>query len=169
MDKPETNAAGVVALPLSFEAFYAEEHERLFGLMCLVSRDRSEAEEITQEAFVRVWERWLQVSAMGSPAGYLYRIAMNEFRNRDRRAALGRRLFPHAVPRRSTHSTDEATVLLHEALRMLEPRQRAALILTELLGYSAKEAGRALGVKPSTIGALKYQGRARLREAEIND
>jgi DNA-directed RNA polymerase specialized sigma24 family protein len=54
-------------------------------------------------------------------------------------------------------------VLLSEALRALTPRQRAALVLTELLGYSAEDAARALGVRVSTIGVLKHRGRIELR------
>jgi DNA-directed RNA polymerase specialized sigma24 family protein len=61
----------------------------------------------------------------------------------------------------------DAAVMLSEALRALTSRQRAALVLTELLGYSADEAAEALGVKASTIGALKYQGRAALKR-EVN-
>jgi RNA polymerase sigma-70 factor (ECF subfamily) len=160
---------GPIALSLAFEAFYAEQQTRLFGLMCLVTADRSEAEEITQEAFVRVWERWARVAVMDSPGGYLQRTAMNEFRRRTRRSALATRFLPRLAQGRNPQDPSEATVMLHEALAVLEPRQRAALVLTELLGYSAEEAGRVLGVKPSTIGALKYQGRARLNEVEIDD
>lgn len=160
---------GPIAPTLAFEAFYVEEQSRLFGLMCLVTGDRSEAEEITQEAFVRVWERWARVAMMESPGGYLHRTAMNEFRRRARRRALANRFLPRLAQGRYAQDPGEGTVMLHEALRVLEPRQRAALVLTELLGYSAEEAGRVLGVKPSTIGALKYQGRARLKEVEIDD
>jgi DNA-directed RNA polymerase specialized sigma24 family protein len=43
-------------------------------------------------------------------------------------------------------------------------------VLTELLGYTGEDAGKALGVKASTIAALKHQGRAALkRDAERND
>lgn len=158
-----------IAPTLVFEAFYAGEHARLFGLMWLVTGDRSEAEEITQEAFVRVWERWARVAALERPGGYLQRTAMNEFRRRARRRALATKFLPRLAQGRRAEDPNEGTVLLHEALQVLEPRQRAALVLTELLGYSAQEAGRVLGVKASTIGALKYQGRARLKEVEIDD
>ena len=39
----------------------------LFGALCLITRDRHEAEEIAQDTFVRVWERWGRVSAMAAP------------------------------------------------------------------------------------------------------
>ena len=72
---------------------------------------------------------------MESPGGYLHRTAMNEFRRRARRRALANRFLPRLAQGRYAQDPGEGTVMLHEALRVLEPRQRAALVLTELLGY----------------------------------
>src|SRR6266508_1739414 len=74
-----------------FESFYEGERHRLFGALCLITGDRYEAEELAQDAFIAVWERWDRVRAMDSPTGYLYRTAMNAFRKRRRRAALALR------------------------------------------------------------------------------
>jgi RNA polymerase sigma-70 factor (ECF subfamily) len=49
------------------------------------------------------------------------------------------------------------------ALGQLTPRQRAALVLTEMIGYSSEEAASILGVRPGTVRALAFQGRAALR------
>jgi DNA-directed RNA polymerase specialized sigma24 family protein len=52
----------------------------------------------------------------------------------------------------------------------LSRRQRAALVLTELLGFTSEEASRALGVKPVTVRVLASQGRAAMKqELERND
>ena len=147
----------------AFEEFFELERDHLCDLLSLVTGDRSEAEEIAQDAFVLVWERWDRVRLMDSPAGYLYRTAINTFRKRYRRARLFGRLAVSLSPRTSSSPAD-APVLLSEALRALTPRQRAALVLTELLGYSAEDAARALGVKVSTIGVLKHRGRTALRQ-----
>src|SRR2546426_3568933 len=82
---PDTESA------LDFETFFASQHGNLFSALCLVTRNRHEAEEIMQEAFTTVWERWDRVVAMSDPAGYLYRTAMNVFRKRYRRAKLALR------------------------------------------------------------------------------
>src|SRR5688572_23341004 len=74
-----------------FEAFFESEQRRLFGTLCLVTGNRSEAEELMQEAFLRVWERWDSVSSLNDPPGYLYRTAFNLLRNRLRRAARAAR------------------------------------------------------------------------------
>jgi DNA-directed RNA polymerase specialized sigma24 family protein len=44
--------------PASFEAFFEAEHEHLFRAMYLVTGNAQEAEELMQDAFVAVWERW---------------------------------------------------------------------------------------------------------------
>src|SRR4029453_604721 len=62
--------------------------QRVVRCPLLVTRDRHEAEELTQEAFVKVWERWDRVRKLEDPQGYLYRTGMNLFRNRGRRAGL---------------------------------------------------------------------------------
>lgn len=154
--------------PMSFETFFFDNRDRLFGVLCVMSGNRHDAEELAQDAFLRMWERWDSVASLDDPVAYLHRIAINSFRKRLRRAEMARRLTgrsPDPLPDRG-----EDVVLLDEALRSLTPRQRAALVLTELLGYSADEAAKELGVKASTIGALKYQGRAVLKEeARKND
>ena len=45
----------------------------------------------------------------------------------------------------------------------LAPRQRAALLLLDMYGYGSEEAGRIMGIRPSTVRALASQGRAVLR------
>jgi len=77
--------------PASFEAFFEAEHERLFRALYLVTGNAQEAEELMQDAFVAVWERWDRVSAMDEPTGYLFRSAMNRFRSRLRRASRAAR------------------------------------------------------------------------------
>jgi DNA-directed RNA polymerase specialized sigma24 family protein len=42
----------------TFEEFFGTEHARLFGALCFITGDRDEAEEIMQDAFLRLWERW---------------------------------------------------------------------------------------------------------------
>jgi hypothetical protein len=48
--------------PQAFETFVEDNRRRLFGALCLVTGSRHEAEEIAQDAFLKVWERWDRVS-----------------------------------------------------------------------------------------------------------
>ncbi len=136
---------------LEFDLFFERERARLFQSLCLVTRNRFEAEELAQNAFLAVYERWDRVREMEDPTGYLYRTAMNAFRSWHRRSALAAK---RAIG--LTHS-DESIAQLEEqdvVVRTLAPltaRQRAAVVLIDLLGYSSDEAGRMLGVQSSTV------------------
>ncbi len=83
---------------MTFEALFAEERDRLFTSLWLITRDRHEAEEVAQDAFVKVWERWERRGAPDDPTAYLFRTAMNILRNRRRRAAVALR---HSSSRKS--------------------------------------------------------------------
>jgi RNA polymerase sigma-70 factor (ECF subfamily) len=153
----------------SFESFFADERKRLFGALVLVTGNRYEAEEIMQEAFLRVWERWERVSVMERPIGFLYRTAMNVFRNRSRRATLVLRRVAQAAPVEDVFSTVDDRDAVVRALRELTPKQRAAIVLTSYGGLSSEEAARALGLKPVSVRALVNRARAvlRLKEGEL--
>ncbi len=123
-----------------------------------------------QDAFLKVWERWDQVDAMDDPVGYLYRTAMNLFRKRYRRAVLAIQRSIGLAPSRDDFADAYNRETVRGVLSMLPPRQRAALVLTEMLGLSADDAGRALGVQASTIRSLSHQGRESFRRAmEVED
>jgi DNA-directed RNA polymerase specialized sigma24 family protein len=80
-------SAGELNEPLSFDAFFAAESQTLFRRMWLVTRDRHEAEEIVQDAFLSLFERWDRATSWEDPTSYLYRTAFNTWKNRRRRAA----------------------------------------------------------------------------------
>jgi len=146
-----------------FEGFFEAERPRLFATLVLIVGSRPEAEEIAQEAFVRVWERWDRVQMHPDPTGYLYRTAMNLIRQRRRRLRLAAKTAGDASVDTDAFSLVEEREDLVRALRSLTPRQRAALILTELLDLDVREAASMLHVRPATIRSLCSQGRQRIR------
>jgi len=154
----------------SFEALYDAESLTLFRRMWLVTGNRAEAEELMQDAFLKVWERWDRVGAMDDPVGYLYRTAMNLFRKRYRRALLTIRRTLGLAPARDDFEDADDRETVRRVLSTLPPRQRAAPVLTEMLGFSPQEAGRALGVQAATVRSLTRQGRESFRRAmEVDD
>ena len=156
-------------VPLSFEGFFQAQHARLLRALYLVTGNEQEAEELTQEAFLKVWERWDRVGGMEDPTGYLYRTAMNLFRSRARAAArAARRLMGRGTGPDEFAAAEERDAVVR-ALARLTPRQRAALVLTELLGYSSEEAAGILGIKAVTVRVLGSQGRAAMREVLETD
>jgi RNA polymerase sigma-70 factor, ECF subfamily len=163
-------AIGEVEASRTFEAFYEAEARTLFRRLWLVTGNRAEAEELMQDAFLKVWERWDRIGGMDDPVGYLYRTAMNLFRKRYRRAMLAvRRTVGLAPPTDDFSDADDRQDVRH-VLATLPPRQRAALVLTEMLGFSSKEAGDALGVTDATVRSLTRHGRDAFRTLmEVDD
>jgi RNA polymerase sigma factor (sigma-70 family) len=150
---------------VEFEDFFLEHHEALFRALWLVTRNRHEAEEVMQDAFLRLLERWPAVQAAENPQGYLYRTAMNVYRSRLRRAAVALRKAVHQIPQDDQLIEIEARDAVVRALAPLPARQRAAVVLLDVLGLSSEEAGAALGIRPVTVRVLASRGRAALREA----
>ena len=150
---------------MTFEEFFELNRNRLFGVMCLVTGNRFEAEEITQEAFLKMWERWERVSELESAEAYLFKVAMNVFRNRLRRGALAARKAFALAPKGDDLAEVEDRDEVVRTLRSLPPRQRAALVLTTLLDLSSDEAAKLLGIQASTVRALASQGRTGIRDA----
>jgi RNA polymerase sigma-70 factor (ECF subfamily) len=156
--------------PVAFEAFFEDEKDRLLRILSIITGSRAEAEDLAQEAFTRVFERWETVGTMGNPAGYLHRTAMNLFRNQYRRARVALARAVRVGPEQDVFQSVEDRDTAARALGALTPRQRAALLLTEALGYSGEEAGRLLGIKASTVWALTHQARTALRgTTEVTD
>jgi RNA polymerase sigma-70 factor (ECF subfamily) len=153
----------VTEAPRRFEDFFASEHARLFGALCFVTGDRHEAEEIMQDAFLRLWERWDRIR-LDDPSAYLFRTAMNLFRNRYRRAALGVRKTLSIATSEDAFDTVDDRDLVVRALRDLTPHQRAAVLLTGYVGLSSEEAGEMLGMRASTVRTLATRARAAIRE-----
>jgi RNA polymerase sigma factor (sigma-70 family) len=160
----------VVEASADFESFFRDERPRLFGSMLLITGSSHEADEIVQEAFFKLWERWDRVGAMENPTGYLYRTALNAHRSAYRRAvrAAKRTLSPPPSVDPFTQVATRDEVL--RALATMTPRERTAVILTELHGFDTAEAARAMGIRPGTVRVLVSKGRAALRaETETDD
>lgn len=164
-----TGPAEDLRIALPFEEFFEAERERLFRALLLIAHDSADAEDLMQEAFVRVWERWDRVGTLDDPVGYLFKTALNLRRSALRRAmtAATRSIRPPAQRDliESILEHDDAM----QSLASLTKRRRAAIVVTELLGYSSEEAGRILGIRPGTVRMLTSQARATLRERKESE
>jgi RNA polymerase sigma-70 factor (ECF subfamily) len=154
---------GAVAREADFEAFFERERRRLFRALYFVTGDVGDAEELTQDAFLKLWERWGQLDRIDDPTAYLFRVALNGFRMRRRRAALALRKVLPSPEEPDGFTAAEMRADVRRLLLSLTPRQRAALVLTDLLGYPSRTAAEILKVRPSTVRALATQGRRALR------
>jgi RNA polymerase sigma factor (sigma-70 family) len=148
----------------SFDAFFAAESEILYRRMRIVTRDHHEAEEVVQDAFLAMYERWDRIEGIADPVGYLYRTAFNVWKKRARRASRALRQLVVPAPDPDAFDAVDARTVVGEALGHLTPRQRAAIVLTDLVGLPSEEAGEILGVRAVTARVLASQARAALRD-----
>ena len=147
---------------------------RLFGLVSVVMRDRTAAEEVTQDAFVRAYTRldlyddrqpfypWLATIAV--------RLAQNRLRLQGR--TLQREGTPlEAAPEPATAPSSLTALIAHErghrlrrAVTALSSGERTAVMLYYRDDLPVREIARALGVTSGTIKTLLFRARRRLRE-----
>ena len=148
------------ALPLTFEDLFADQHERLYRALYLIVGNSHEAEELMQDAFVKVLERWDRID---NPAGYLYRSALNSTRSRFRRLQLAAKRSLSSGEREDPFAVADLRDQVVRSLRELPERQRTALVLMDLLDLSSEDAGEVLRVTPATIRSLASHARAALK------
>jgi RNA polymerase sigma factor (sigma-70 family) len=149
---------------MAFEDLVEAANVRLFRALYLMTGSRHEAEEVMQDAFLAVWERWDRVATMDDPTGYLFRTALNVWRKRLRRASLATRKALSLAPSDDPFETVDEREAVFSALRSLRPKERAAIVMTGLLGYTAEAAAPLLGMSAATV--RMYASRAR---AALND
>lgn len=162
-------STGEVGAGARFDVFFEEERQRLFKALYFVTGNKHDAEELTQDAFLKLWERWDEIDLINDPTAYLFRVALNGFRLRRRRATMAvRKLIPAAEPPDPFQEADMRADV-RQLLLGLTPRQRAALLLVDLLGYTSEQAADILRVQPSTVRSLATQGRQALRAEGARD
>jgi RNA polymerase sigma-70 factor, ECF subfamily len=150
-----------------FDAFFNQEYTPLLRLLFAMTGSLSEAEELAQEAMTRAFERWARIGGMDSPAGYVYRMAVNLNRSRLRHLRL--RFAKQSQIRPPAQPQPEIVGSLVAALGELPRGQREALLLVEWLGLDAVEAGRILGVSASSVRSRVHRAKAALQADEAED
>src|SRR5262245_53422094 len=157
--------ADPVTAPLTFEVFFEAERGRLLRALVVLTGNPEEAEEVLQDAFLSLWERWERVAALEDPTGYLYRTALNRQRSRVRRAVRAARRAVGSAHGGDLFAEADERDAVARALAQLTPRRREAIVMTEMLGYGSAEAGRAMSVSDVTVRRLAQEARADLRRA----
>jgi RNA polymerase sigma-70 factor (sigma-E family) len=156
-------SSGREALRESFEDHYGS----LVRFCALVSGEPQLAEDLAQEAFVRVAERIERLDPGKVPA-YLRRTALNVWKNRLRRLALERRARGRRLDRPPEPSPAEDRDVLWAAVRRLPPGQRACLALRFYEDLSERQTAEVLGCSVGTVKSQTSRGLAKLRK-ELSD
>ncbi|WCO68785.1 sigma-70 family RNA polymerase sigma factor [Iamia majanohamensis] len=146
-------------------------HPRLLGSLRLYLGDAETARELTQDALVRVIERWPSVQTMDHPEAWAYRVAFNLARSRLRRATAERRARARTtpVPPGRPDVDVAASIAVRRAVALLPPRQRQAVVLRYYGDLSLAEVAAVMGCRPGTVKAHLHQALTGLRLAGLAD
>jgi len=158
----------------SWEDIVRAHSARVYRLAYRLTGNQHDAEDLTQEVFVRVF-RSLSSYTPGTFEGWLHRITTNLFldgarrRQRIRFEGLGddiaQRLQGSELTPAQAWDERHFDGDIQAALRALPPDYRAAVVLCDIEGFSYEEIAATLGVKLGTVRSRIHRGRAQLRAA----
>jgi RNA polymerase sigma-70 factor, ECF subfamily len=143
-----------------FEAWYRSQYPHVVRVLTVVGGDLEVASDAAAEAFTRALARWNRVSAMTSPSGWTYTVALNVLRRRQRQARLERLVAQRPMP---SAPVPEEYLYLWEAVRSLPPRQRTAIMLHYAGDLPQEQVAKIMGVAPGTVAATLHAARSKLK------
>jgi RNA polymerase sigma-70 factor (ECF subfamily) len=154
----------------AFETLYRRHSGSLFALSHHLTRQRTDAEELTQEVFTRAWQRRTSFHNADHFARWLRRVAVNTWINGLRHRRTTESL--EDDEERDSHDGSPTTSAapaglrldLQRALGELTPRLRAVLLLFDLYGLRHVEIAEMLEITPGASKVQLHRARTRLRE-----
>lgn len=166
------DATGDRTVMPTWDELVREHADRVYRLAYRLSGDAQDAEDLTQETFIRVF-RSLSSYQPGTFEGWLHRITTNLFLDMvRRRSRIRMEALPEDYDRVPAEGPGPEQVFhdarldpdLQSALDSLAPEFRAAVVLCDIEGLSYEEIGATLGVKLGTVRSRIHRGRQALRE-----
>ena len=150
-------------------SLFEEEAASLTRLARLFTDDRNAAEDLVQEAFVRLHHAAHRIEDPGRAAAYLRSIVLNLARDHNRRGLMKLRHYEAATPQASPDAPadrvelDDQQARIIEALGALSPQQRDCLVLRFYFELSEREIGATLDISPNSVKTHCRRGLERLR------
>lgn len=166
-DSVDRAAAGDVT---AFEGLYRENVRRVFALCLRMCGSRSLAEELTQEAFVRAWQKLPTFRHESAFSTWLHRLTVNVVlghqrrtgRRRDREASAGGEWYGDGI---ATAPSPAVSVDLDRAIASLPERARTVFVLHDVEGYKHSEIAEVAAMAIGTSKAQLSRARRLLRKA----
>ncbi len=153
----------------AFENLYRTHSARIYATCLRMVADPSRAEDLTQEAFVRAWQKLSSFRGKSAFGTWLHRLAVNlvlgDLRSQSRRPAES--VDPvelQALPDQGPVRRPEAGIDLERAIAALPPQARCVFVLHDIEGYRHHEIGRLMGIAVGTSKAHLHRARRILRE-----
>jgi len=155
----------------AFEALYRRHMPRTYALCLRLTSHPARAEELTQETFIRVWQKLGSLRGAGDFGGWLRRVAVNvvlaDQRERQRRESKHATLADDVLPFEPLRNAGSPAggLDLEKAIANLPARARNVFVLHDIEGYRHDEIAAMLEVTVGTSKAQLHRARKLLREA----
>lgn len=143
---------------LEYEWLFRAAYPRIRRTVVSILRNQESAEDVTQEAFLKLLQHWRKVKSLEQPDAWVRRVAIRLAVRHARREASRRSVETDTSP----SPTPEPDVDLDRAIADLSPMQRAAVVMYYLDDQPVAEIARVLVVSESTVKQHLYRARSRL-------
>jgi RNA polymerase sigma-70 factor, ECF subfamily len=155
---------------MEFDQLYRSSRDDVYAYAAGLLRDPGAAEDVTATAFERAYRKRSRFDPRrGSPRAWLFGIARNaaldELRRRGKQATLAAEPVDPETVAAQPGEVSERRIVLTEALRELEPRERELVALKFFAGLSNGEIAGVLGISESNAGTRLHRVVDKLREA----
>ena len=151
--------------PEAFESLVRRHQRMIYALAYRMTGSAAEAEDLTQETFIRAHGQLANFRADARFSSWLYRIAVNLCLNWRKRAVRRDQLHHEWRQQQEPAPAPDTSLTrqVQDALLKLNAKQRAAIVLTTYDGLSHAEAARALGCSETTVSWRVFAARAKLK------
>ncbi len=160
----------------AFDQIIISQQRRVIALAWRLLGNQDDARDAAQESFLRVYKHLNRIDPTKDFSGWLYRIVVNVCRDMARKRIRSNQSSLEAEIEAgklrepvSTHNTEAAAMLSQEqaliarALATLTQKERAAIVLRDLEGFSTEEVARILGSRPVTVRSQICSARAKIK------
>jgi RNA polymerase sigma-70 factor (ECF subfamily) len=147
-----------------FEQFYRTTRHRVVTVLYALCGDLTDAQDASQEAYVRAWQRWDKLSAYDDPEAWVRSVGHRLLLNRLRKVRNGLRAYRrHGLSGPADPPSDDVVALV-AALRQLPEEQRLAIVLHHLADLPVAQVAAQLDVPVNTVKARLARGRRALAD-----
>lgn len=148
---------------VAFTQLYAHAWGDLVRLARVVLDDRTQAEEVVQDAFVAFYVR---ISTVDNPQAYMRVAVLNRARKANRRSRLTRR---HLFAGQAAGASEDQPDQVLDAVHRLPRRRREVVVLRYYLDLSEAEIATVLGIPSGTVKSLAHRAMRQLQEVLRDD
>lgn len=148
----------------AFEALVLRHADRVFRMAWKWCGNRADAEDVTQEVFIKLAGKMHLFQPRAKFTTWLYQVTLNEARDHHRREARRSRNEAQYSAELQTDAMQESGADIEELLRGLPNDQREAVLLVHCQGLSHKEAALVLGCAEKTVTWRLFEARKKLKE-----